>query len=57
MRYEVRKDPKDDTQWVIWDTVEERAYARYGNPDKPQEIVDKYYAAQRAAEYGTEQND
>ncbi|UUG69505.1 hypothetical protein SEA_SHAM_204 [Streptomyces phage Sham] len=54
MRYEVRQDPKDDTQWVIWDTVEERAYARYGNPEKPQEIVDKYYAAQRAAEYGAE---
>lgn len=50
MRYEVRKDPKDDTQWVIWDNVEERAFARYNNPEQPQEIVDRYYAAQLAAE-------
>ncbi|QNN99281.1 hypothetical protein SEA_FAUST_209 [Streptomyces phage Faust] len=54
MRYEVRQDPNDKTQWVIWDTVEERAYARYSNPETPQEIVDKYYAAQLAAESAAE---
>ncbi|QZE11318.1 hypothetical protein SEA_FORREST_214 [Streptomyces phage Forrest] len=50
MRYDVRKDPNDDTQWVIWDAVEERVFARYSNPDEPQAIVDKYHAAQLAAE-------
>ena len=54
MRYDVRKDPNDDTQWVIWDTVENRAFARYSNPEEPQEIVDKFYAAQLAAEASSE---
>lgn len=54
MRYEVREDvdsnKKPTGQWAIWDTVEDRAFARFREKARADEIVDKYYAAQIAAE-------
>lgn len=50
MRYEVKQDEEDGTQWVIWDNLESRAFARFSDQATAQEIVDKWYAAQLAAE-------
>lgn len=60
MRYEVREETDEKgkslkpQQWVIWDTLESRVVARFGNPDKPNEIVRTYQAAQMAAEASAE---
>jgi len=54
MRYVVRKDVdakgKETGQWAIWDTLEERAFARFKTEKEASDIVDKYYAMQLAAE-------
>jgi len=58
MRYEVREDVdrynKPTGQWAIWDTHEGKATARFSEKARAEEIVDKYYAAQFAAESAAE---
>ncbi len=59
MRYEVRPENTKDgrktiKQWVIWDNVEEKAFARFDNPEQPTDVLRKYYAAQLAAEAAKE---
>lgn len=50
MRYEVKIDDDDPTQWMIWDTVESRAFARFATEKEASDIVNRFYAAQLAAE-------
>lgn len=54
MRYEVREDVdsnnKPTGQWAIWDTQEDKAFARFGEKKQAEDIVSRYYAAQLAAE-------
>lgn len=50
MRYEVKQDQNDTTQWVIWDNLEDYAFARFSEKSRAEEIVNKWYAAQMAAE-------
>lgn len=56
MRYEVREDvdskSKPTGQWAIWDTHEDKAIARFREKERADDIVDRYYAAQLAAEVG-----
>lgn len=54
MRYEVKQDPNDASQWLIWDNLESYAFARFGEKEKAEEIVSKWYAAQMAAEAASE---
>lgn len=54
MRYEVKQDPNDATQWVIWDNLEVRPFARFSEKWRADEIVNKWYAAQMAAESSAE---
>ena len=55
MRYEVREETtkngrKTETQWVIFDTLEQKAFARFATQEQAQGILDRWYAAQSAAE-------
>lgn len=50
MRYEVKVDVDDSTQWVIWDNLEARVFARFGTEKAASDIVNRFYAAQMAAE-------
>lgn len=56
MRYDVREDVdrnnKPTGQWVIWDSHEAKPFARFATEKEAQDIVNKYYAAQLAAEAG-----
>ncbi len=59
MRYEVRPEETKDgrkviKQWVIWDNLEQKVFARFNNPEQPTDIVNKYHAAQMAAEASSE---
>jgi len=54
MRYEVKQDPNDTTQWMVWDNLESYAFARFSDKEKAEEIVEKWYAAQLAAEASAE---
>jgi hypothetical protein len=52
MRYELKEETPGDpkTQWLIWDTVENRAFARFADRGTPEGILSRYNAAQLAAE-------
>jgi hypothetical protein len=50
MRYEVKQDPNDASQWVIWDNLDNYAFARFSEKAKADEIVNKWYEKQMAAE-------
>jgi hypothetical protein len=58
MRYEVREDVdakgKLTGQWAIWDTHEDKAFARFSTEQQATDIVNKYYAMQLAAETSSE---
>jgi hypothetical protein len=51
MRYEVKEETKDGlTQWVIWDNLYSEVFARFKTEKEASDIVNKWYAAQAAAE-------
>lgn len=50
MRYEVKQDPNDASQWVIWDNLDNYAFARFAKKQEADDIVNKWYAKQMAAE-------
>lgn len=50
MRYEVKQDPHDSTQWVIWDNLESYAFARFAEKEEAEKIVNQWVAKQMAAE-------
>lgn len=54
MRYEVKQDPNDSTQWMIWDTLESYAFARFSEKEEAEKIVERWYAKQLAAEAAQE---
>jgi hypothetical protein len=55
MRYTVKEETykhgrKTETQFAIWDSMTNSSVARFGKREQAQEIIDKYEAAQAAAE-------
>ncbi|AXQ63445.1 hypothetical protein SEA_COMRADE_208 [Streptomyces phage Comrade] len=51
MKEEVTKDGrKAIVNWVIWDNIEGRVFARFKDKETPDSILAKWYAAQEAAE-------
>jgi hypothetical protein len=55
MRYEVKQETDakgvSTGQFVIWDNLESRVFARFAERENADKIVDKWRAAQLAAEY------
>ncbi|AXH49388.1 hypothetical protein HWB76_gp085 [Streptomyces phage Blueeyedbeauty] len=51
MRYEVKEENTDGLQqWVIWDNLYSEVFARFGTEKEATDIIDKWKAAQLAAE-------
>jgi hypothetical protein len=55
MRYTVKEETykhgrKTEKQFAIWDSLANGVVARFGTRERAQEIIDKYEAAQAAAE-------
>jgi hypothetical protein len=55
MRYEIKEEKykhgrKTETNWVIWDNLNNSVLVRYADRKKCQDLINKYEAAQAAAE-------
>jgi len=55
MRYKVKEEVykhgrKTEKQYAIWDIIKDESVARFATPKEAQDIIDKYEAAQAAAE-------
>lgn len=55
MRYTIKEETykhgrKTETQFAIWDSITNSSVARFGTRKAAQDIIDKYEAAQAAAE-------
>ncbi|QIN94189.1 hypothetical protein PP459_gp044 [Streptomyces phage Wakanda] len=55
MRYTVKEETykhgrKTEKQYAIWDNINEESVARFATHKEAQKIIDKYEAAQAAAE-------